>query len=745
MLSSLSADWNNTTQTKILSEERFYLDPRRQEYPVISGTPNYVAISGAYNMPGSYWLSSALTYLFQPGSSISGEIFLKQLTSGADANLIRFLGGYTLTLKRNSAGTYSLVSVGGSTVTSTGGTVQPIQRIGFTFTYGGDQKLYVDGILVDTDTAPALTTNPVFIEINGGAQYVTHVRLFNGYAASDADHADSFKNVAYEETFFSFNKTAYGRSRCNINTVRPGSVTGFSLAGRSGYCSKSASLSLQNIDGQFSDDQFATYAPEVGSYNGLSTQAYLTKNVGVEIETWAPTDTGLYPSTTLYPSTSLYPSGCYYTYEPLFRGIIPSGSFCRTTAVGNKSTVSVSAEDAIEEISRRVVRKPRNVQDYYLSRATPSSNSVLHFIAELATKKEIYNYFTNSGFEDATISNSWGTNGTFSRGNSQVLSGSYCGLLTGTSPNATVFQTVKFEDLTKDEQFTASIWIYATSAITGTFALSDKLTTTTNGTSTTSWTHSGKGWDKISVTHSVVSSSSDRLYCILSCAGSVTSLPIDCAMLKYGGDIPWYVSNTNSGTVYSASSVSEIGSEMSSSYDDVGIVADDVSIQHPWVQLEEGDNVWEEVKNVCDAIMARHCFIDASGVMRIPSMLVSALPTSLGTLPLPSQIGTGQQDKTANKIAVNGVKIVELPAYFNLWMAEAAGIEDDSDEDSKFLRTMADGATFPSASIEEVEYYEAKYDSGADENEDYKKYTRFPTELNALQKLWYWFVSIRGV
>jgi len=78
-------------------------------------------------------------------------------------------------------------------------------------------------------------------------------------------------------------------------------------------------------------------------------------------------------------------------------------------------------------------------------------------------------------------------------------------------------------------------------------------------------------------------------------------------------------------------------------------------------------------------------------------------------------------------------------------MADAAGIEDDSDEDSKFLRTMLNGDTFPSASIEDVPYYEAKYDSGTDENEDYKKYNRFPTEVGKIQAfLWHIFGTVEG-
>ena len=744
MLKLQSADWVNDTQTDFNSEHRFYLDPRGAEYPVLSGTPSYVEVSGAYNMPGSYWLSSEVEYLLSPGNSVSGEILFKNVSVDATVVLLRFYGGYTLTLSRASGGGYTLVAVGGSTVTCSGGTIQPIQRVGFTFTYGSNMELYVDGVFVDGDAAPALTTKPVYLEINAGAQYVSHVRIFNGYAATDADHLSSFKDCANEEIFFSFNKADYGRTRCNINTAGFRSVNSFTLGAEDGYKTKTASISLLNNDGQYSDDQYATFAPELGSYNGSSIQRYLTSAVGLEIETWAPTDTGLYPSTSLYPSTTLFPSGCFYTYEPLFRGLIPSGSFNRSTGAGGVSTISVSAEDAIAEISRRVVRRPRSVQDYYLSRATPSSNSVLHFIAELATKKEVYNYLTNSSFENATIGDSWSTTGTLTRISTAALADSYAGNFSGT--DKALSQTVMFADLTKGESFTGSIYIYSASAINGTLVLTDNDSGGVNGTTSTAWAHTGKGWEKATCEHAITDSTSDRIVFTCNFTGTVANIPVDCAMLKYGGDIGWIVINSNSGTTYSASGVSAIGSEMSASYDYVGIVADDVTYQHPWVQVEDGDNIWEEIKNVCDAILARHCFIDASNVMRIPSMLSSALPASLGSLPAAAQIASGQQRVTANKLTVQGVQILEWHKPQTLWMAESANIEDDSDSDGKFSRTLADGETFPSIAIDGVVTYEAKYDSGDSGDESYRKYRyryrltdgiKYPTTLVELIKYWF--------
>ena len=716
MLNRIPYDWVIDAASNVYAENRFYLDPRGLEYPPLSGTPAYLANDGYDNMPGQYWLTSSLVYLISPGTSFSGEIFFKQATIGTDAELLKFSGGYSLTLKRLAAGGYSLVSVGGSTVTSSGGTTQPIQRVGFTFTYGGAQKLYIDGVLIDSDTAPALTINPVYLTINAGLQHITHVRLFNNYAASDTDHQNNFKTVKHEEIFFSFNKTAYGRTRCNITPCK--CVTGYGVENRLGYKSANASLYLINKDGMFSDDQYAIYAPESESYNGLVTQKYLTRRVGYELETWAPESGGLYPSGTLYPADNLYPSGCYYTYEPLFRGYIPQGSFNRYTRVGDKSTVSVSADDGIAQIARKIVRRARSAQNYYLSRETPSSNSAVHFIAELATKHEVYNYLTNSSFENATIGDSWATTGTLARDTTAVLAGSYCGKFSGT--DKTISQTAIFSDLTKGETFTGSIWIYSISAITGAISLSDMLSSTVNGTSSYGWSHAGKGWQEVYVSHEVVLSSSDRIRMTVLFDGTVSNVPVDCAMLKYGDHIPWWVLNSNSGTTYSASGVSAIGSEMLGSYDWIGIAAEDVSYQHPWIQAKPGDKVWELLKNMGDAILARGIWLDEANVMRIPSMFGDGLPSSLGSLDMPASLVSGQQDTIANKIKVQGVQIVTYTKDQVLWLAESANIEPDSGA-SIFVRTIANGAQFPDSSIEGVTEYEALYDS-SDTDIDVKKY-----------------------
>jgi len=705
MVNRIPADWIYANARDFNAGMRFYIDPRGIEYPVYSGTPAYSEVSGAYNKPGRYTLTSALTYLLIPSSSISGEVLVENITGGTvESHLIRLLGGYTLTLKHVTGGGYSLSAVGGTTETITGGTTQPLQRVGFVMTYGGILKLYVDGVNVASGTAPALTTNPIKLEINGSANsLISYCRIFDGYAASATDFLTNWKSVGNEEIFFFYNKIAYGKTRCNLNRSSGiNVVTAFSIDRDSGYKAATASMSMNNLSGEFSDDQYGTFLPKSGSYNGTSSQQYLTKTVGVEIESWAPSD-ALYPSTSLYPSASLYPDGGMYTFERVFIGMAKNGSFSRSTKAGGKSIVSISAEDGIATIAKRVVRKSRVWENYYLSRSSPDNNSLFHSVAELATKRETYNYLTNSSFENAAIGNSWLTDGTLIRDTTAVIDGSYCGKFSGISK--LFYQTVQFADLSQGEKFTGSIYVYSTSAISGVLTISEKTGSTVNGYGTTSFTHSGTGWEKITCTYSIVNSASTSILFSVT-AASWTDVPVDCAMLKYGDDTPHMVVNSNDG----ASGISAVGSEMSGTYDWIGIDAGDVSYIHPWATVQDGDNIWAIIKQIGDSCIARVLAMDACGVLRFVSNFDDTAQTSLGSIANFDSIDSGQQALVSNSIFVKGCKIVKRTNVEAVWQVEASGLDsDDGTLSGKFSRVVAAAGTIPSVATDGTTEIEAKY------------------------------------
>jgi len=708
MIKNVSSDWKSNFM-KFDNELRFYIDPRGLEYPPISGTAAYG--TSTQNVPGEFLLSSAMTYLWDYVASFTFDVLLQPAhKAGTTTEIVSIEGGDTLKLQWNSAGYYELTD---GTVSVTGGSLSTeVKRIGFSFTYGGSMKLYINGSLVDSDTSVALTTKPTKLVINGDAgNLISFVRIFPSYVATATDFSDNFKDVAYEEIFFKFDKTCYGRTRCNINTTGNHVVTSFSLDKKSGYKAAQLSLSLNNLAGQFSDDQYAAYEPQSQSYNGTVDQKYLTEQVGVEVETWGPNDGALYPDTALYPFNSLYPYGSVNYYEPIFKGKTETGAFNRSTRPGALSSLQITANDMIADLAKRVVRKTRNWAGYYLSRATPINNSVFHEIAWLGTKREVYNYLTNSSFENTTIANSWDTTGTFVRDTTQVIAGTYCGKFSGTDQN--ISQEVDFTDLSADELFTTSFYIYSLSAITGDLTLSESTGGTTHSSTTLSWTHSGLGWDKIVCPHVITDSTSNRLKVTLLFNGTVTNVPIDCAMLTYGEEKHWFVLNSNDGT----SGLSSIGSEMSEDYEIIPIDADNVAYIHPWAWIEEGEKVWDNLKEIADAVLARKFYIDSSGILRLRSAFTSALPASSGTIDHVKAVATMQQPLTANKLKVQGAQIEIRPNIQTVWQAVAAGLAVDSGtRGNVFKRTIANGGTFPDQTIDGAAEYEATYGEVFEEN-----------------------------
>lgn len=1058
MLKYMSDDRKSDLVNNFNNEVRFYIDPRGIEYAPISGTPAYTAITSTDSATGSYSLSQGnLVYMLPYADPMTVQVYLKPgfaYNVASDQSIIKWYSGteylelaYVTASKqfavRTNAGAGATVLFGPVFASST--QLQTWQRLSFVINANAVSCYAWNSKTTGTLTLSTRLNYPL-VNIGGNSVgLINYIRIFSGYAATDADILDGFADVKNEEILFQFPLTPIGRTRCNINTTSDRSVTSFSIERATGYKAASASLSVNNNSGEFSDDQYAAYLPSAGSYNGTSSQRYLTNSVGMQIEgkslqkrdivssgligywgmdnlpeypdnpagttyfqsDWATTDgwgatrctldttttpgklrvvaTGSLPaiskalsfagktvkaevkkisgsstkftlsnsSAVIYPKDILYPietigsnyypadaggqlsiyvgdnntvagdifeidwiyvgDGSYTTplydnsgggldlnvygstpvaglsgnglsrdaindyersisvlsivpdvwhyhesfpfgnaqtagyqvfgnYKPisstvgffdfgrqltsdnltfrycngsalttitfsgfftgfttlsisididfnwitgavtvyrngtqfdatqymttpvkptagsylyfgsyqgtvyfmagicderrlynralsasevadlftmfpgnyslttdpqfdqLFLGSIPPGSFGRSTQNGGLSTISLSAEDGIAQIAHRVIRNSRSWENYYLSRSTPANNSVFHEIAYLATKREVYNYLTNSGFEDATITDSWNKTGSFTRGNTSILAGNYCGIFSGT--NAYITQRVLLTDISKGEIFTASIYIYSTSAISGILWLGEYPGIYTQ----TAFTHSGKGWDRIVVSRTIISSATTSLLFKLESVGTWTNVPVDCAMLKYGGDIPFYVENTNSGGAYSSSGVSQIGSEMLGSYDWVGIDADDVSYIHPWAWIYQGDNVWDNMKQIGDACACRLLAIDASGVLRFRSTFGSALPASNGLIENIRAMGAGQQNIQANKFTIKGCSITKRDNVECVWQVAASNLGADAGTVSgAWGRVVADADTIPSVAFDGMTEVEATY------------------------------------
>jgi hypothetical protein len=500
-----------------------------------------------------------------------------------------------------------------------------------------------------------------------------------------------------------------------VNITRPGYVTSYAIDKKTGYLAATASIGLNNLDGAFASDQYAAWAPESGSFNGTSSQRYLERRMPLWIEICYPElgmpTNALYPATTLYPSLTLYPSGNGDTagtkVEQSFWGFIPAGSFNKSTKAGGLSSLNITAEDAIAEIARRIVRNPRTWEDYHLSRSDPADDSLFHEIAYLATQREVYNYCGDSSFESSAPSSSWAN--LLSSSTTGEFIGSRCGPVSGTNPN--YYQTLTIP-LTAGERFTFSIYVYSTSAITMAAQLGEYVGITAGAYTSASGTHSGKGWDRIEVTHEVESSSSTRLRYTISFTGTISGAYIDAAMLVYGDYKPCFVNNINEGTA----GICDYTDAASVSYDWIGIDADDVTSwggtaanPHPWARIESGDSVWKRLKQIGDAVICRYLCITSDGILKMRSNLATGDSTPTVSISKIQGIGMGHFSPVANKLKAQGCKIDKRPNVEQVWEAEASNLpQDASKSGSKFHATIGAGDYLPDAA-DSPDGYEARY------------------------------------
>jgi hypothetical protein len=382
--------------------------------------------------------------------------------------------------------------------------------------------------------------------------------------------------------------------------------------------------------------------------------------------------------------------------EPFFYGTIDRGGFQRTTSYNTTSTFSANADDLIKRIARKKVRSSRVWADYYLSRATPASNSLFHEYVKLATDKEVYNYLGNSGFENATIANSWtvgGVGASFARSNTVALYGTYAGYLSGTS-GLNIYQGVVLE-VSKGNKLTFQAYVYSTSAQTITMRAREYNAGTSGSYTDGVISHGGGGWELCSATHTCVDTDANRIYCFAFISG--TAARFDMAMLTFGDVKYFYVPNTNDGTsgVIDGSTLSALGT-----YSLLGSVAEDVAYQHDWSVIKRDESPWEKIKALCDACLARLLHISQAGVLHFASYLATAdETTSRGDIGNIHGLGKENQPITANCITVEGVYIDVRSFPQIVWTADGSSVGNESADGSTFTVSLADDEYYPDNTI----------------------------------------------
>jgi hypothetical protein len=134
------------------------------------------------------------------------------------------------------------------------------------------------------------------------------------------------------------------------------------------------------------------------------------------------------------------------------------------------------------------------------------------------------------------------------------------------------------------------------------------------------------------------------------------------------------VLNNNDG----ASAVESADDADSDNYDLCGFDCDAVDIQHGWVLINEGDPVWDHLKQLGDAVGSMYLGADESGTFKLRAKLKTgyADPSSLETLTQAQRVASIVESERINKLVGHGVKIVKFSDVKFLWTAAATNLKE---------------------------------------------------------------------
>lgn len=713
-IKDIGAAWKASLKTYAV-DERVYLDSRKEIYPPFGSLLTYTLMTSGDNQPGSHnttgghahymlELTDPITIRARVYPNFDYDTASHQyIWSWYNSATYRLMLYYD---KDNDA-YYVSWRDGGNIRTLNGpaytdNSFQAWTDIDVVIDFANTQAaLYIDRVAVDTtwsDTPDAKGQNYPLFEIRSfagtyeGDYKINHVRVFPSLEATATQVAADYSTITNEEIIWHFNGEGCGRTRFNITRFVAGTYNDKEIEDPVTAQQGANALRLQlfNTLGEFSDDQYATFDPTADDFNGSSAQKYLQERCRIEAETWYSND-----------------------YELLFTGLLDENRFRRRTPADTDgiSRVDVYAEDMISIIGRKFKRSAQSFEDKKLSDAT-EADSLIHLITRLATKDDIYNFVSNSSFENATIGNSWavtGTGATFSRVAGGLL-GSYQGDLVYGSAECGVYQTTTFFNIKKlnvGETWTFFIWLKSASACGNLLYMYERDASGINDTTTAAWVLSGgEGWDLFSISHTITDSDSDRLQYLIWLDDDVT-LSVDGAMLiQNDRAINWFILNNNDG----ASGVESADDADFDSYDTMGFDVDAVNVEHPWALVPRNEPIWDHLKDLGDACGNMYLGLDECGTMKLRAKLATGYsdPSSLETITSVRSITTDIVAEQANKIVGHGVKIKKLTDVIALWTALAAGNFDRAaGSHQQILELVENGAYWP----DDTEYgdYWAKY------------------------------------
>lgn len=527
--------------------------------------------------------------------------------------------------------------------------------------------------------------NKAQIRAYNGTAYpfdILYARLFPNLVATNAQVQNDFKDVANEEIFWSLDGHGTGRTRCNISPflVAYDVYKGVTSKVSASHGTNLLNFMLKNLQGEFSDDQYASFSPTSYQYNGTAAQSYLTRRTGVMLESWYSGD-----------------------FEHVYVGRLTEAGLQRASYNHATGYVSGSAEDGVGDIDRTVETNGRAYDAYDICDPATESDSLFHTIAHLADR---YNkqYLANNSFENATIGDSWlvTAGGTLNKDAADGYFGTCSGELIPGAAAEQAYQTVTFtakDKLNVGDIFTFWCYVKSTAAATGANNYIEIAEADSGGehddTTATYTLAGGEGYKLAYVTHTITEATSDRLVVYVSGAAGDTINIDACMLVRTNTPLPYFAVNSNNG----ASGVESADDAADISWPWFGIDANAVDIEHPWRRVEAGTTIWENLKSLANASGPKYLGMSECNTLVLKAILQTDYSDDV---PIDELTGARQNinvsldEVFANKIIGHGNKIVKGNEIRLIWCASSTGNFADSDGDNVLEEVVANGATWPS-------------------------------------------------
>jgi hypothetical protein len=217
---------------------------------------------------------------------------------------------------------------------------------------------------------------------------IAYVLMIPDLVATNADVQNDFKDIKEEQIFWSLDGHGTGRTRCNVTRhVRADwsieEVGADSIGAK--FKMDTMRLSLNNLFGEYSDDQNAAFDPTADLFNGTTDENFLQQKCSIFVENWQDGD-----------------------FDSIYVGRLAAG-FPRNSVSVDYSIVDIEAEDGIADMQRSFETYGRYWEDYKLCNRNLIDRQACESTTPPAMYGETTNTLSNATFAKSTAQAYHGT------------------------------------------------------------------------------------------------------------------------------------------------------------------------------------------------------------------------------------------------------------------------------------------------------------------------------------------------